>query len=534
MPSPPSPALEAASRKPSSFPSRLDAGARWVRVGAFWAAVLAVGLLAATEVRAEKPDPANPAVFPQPFNRPAGASPEAEVPRSFGTYNPAVSTIFPDYRLNVGDVLEVIYHVRTGVSRESYRIKVEDVVSIAFPFQTQFDQKVTVQSDGTIRLVLLGEIQVVQRANRGVNQFHFRQESQPAKPDDSGWRRYDPAGRQWTAVPSLTRGSDDEWLIRDARGEFQPIQKMLQAQDPSAGANPIIVDALNWTGRRDRFEFDHIRQRWRPRPVYVEQEGLTAAELEQELKQRYAEHLKSPELTVTITQANIKIEELKKAITTAPRGQSRLMPVKPDGTIDLPFVGEVMGFGKTIQQLKTDIETAYEQVDLPEISVTVQMNEWAEQKIFVLGEVNAPGLLSVPTSITLLQALAAVGGTNPRAAEDKVMVIRRKGLPVPEATIVDLASLLKPSPKAKAGEVPDFANLRFDFYMADADVIYVPSTELAKTGDWVDAVFGRIVRNIAPYNFYTGLNFGYELHRETSVSKTKQDGLPNVNVQMVP
>jgi polysaccharide export outer membrane protein len=295
-----------------------------------------------------------------------------------------------------------------------------------------------------------------------------------------------------------------------------------------------VVDALDWTGRRDRFEFDHVRQRWRPRPVYVEQEGMTAAELEQELKKRYSEHLKTPELTVTVTQANIKIEELKKAITTAPRGQSRLMPVKPDGTIDLPFVGEVMGFGKTVQQLKTDVETAYEQVDLPEISVTVQINEWAPQKIFVLGEVNAPGLLNVPTSITLLQALAAAGGTNPRAAEDKLMIIRRKGLPVPEATIVDLGSILKKSPTAKAGEVPDFSNLRFDFYLSDADVIYVPSSELAKTGDWVDAVFARIIRNVVPYNFYTGLNFGYELHRETSVSKTNRDGAPNVNVQLLP
>lgn len=474
-------------------------------------------------------------MFAQPFNRPADASPEAAVAPDFATYNPAVSTIFPDYRLNVGDVLEIIYHVKTGVSPESYRLKVEDVISIVFPFQSQFDQNVTVQSDGTIRLMLLGEIQVVQRVQRGVNQFHFRQEFQPARDDDSGWRRYAPATKQWQPCPPLTRGPDEEWLVRNsASGEYEPIARALQAGDPSAGAHPIIIDALNWTGQRNRFEFDHVRQRWRVRPMYVEQAGLTAAELEDELKSRYSEHLKQPELTVTVTQANIKIEELKKAITTAPRGQSRLMPVKPDGTIDLPFVGEVLAFGKTIQQLKMDIETAYEQVDLPEISVTVQINEWAPQKIFVLGEVNAPGLLNVPTSITLLQALAAAGGTNMRAAEDKILVIRRKGLPVPEATIVDLASILKPSPRAKAGEVPDFANLRFDFYLSDADILYIPSSDLAQTGDWVEMVFARIVRNIVPYNFYTGLNFGYELHREPSVSKTDRGRLPNVNLQMVP
>ncbi|HPZ99648.1 MAG TPA: hypothetical protein PLT93_16060, partial [Phycisphaerae bacterium] len=129
---------------------------------------------------------------------------------------------------------------------------------------------------------------------------------------------------------------------------------------------------------------------------------------------------------------------------------------------------------------------------------------------------------------------AAAGGTNVRAAEDKIMVIRRKGLPVPEATIVNLHSILKKSPQAKAGDVPDFSNLRFDFYLSDADIIYVPSSDLAKTGDWVDMVFARIVRNIIPYNFYTGLNFGYELHRETAVSKTDRSGPPNVNVQVIP
>ena len=91
--------------------------------------------------------------------------------------------------------------------------------------------------------------------------------------------------------------------------------------------------------------------------------------------------------------------------------------------------------------------------------------------VFVLGEVNAPGLLTVPTSMTLLQAIAAAGGTNPRAVEDRVMVIRRKGLPITQSTVVNLRSLLVRSKHAKAGRVPDFSNLRHDFYLADADIV---------------------------------------------------------------
>ena len=476
--------------------------------------------------------PAQPAEFAQPFG-PANDG-GTRAPGHFGTLDPAVSVLFPDYRLNIADEIEVIYHVRTGVSPETYRLKVQDQISIQFPYQTNYNQNVTVQSDGTIRLLLVGEILVVQRGQRGLNQFHFRQDK-PAADGSAAWLRYDPATREWRTTPSLRRGPDDQWLTTDpATGREARLEQVLATDDPLSESSTILIDTVNRNGSRDRFEFDHIRQRWRPRPVFVAQIGMTARDLEDELRKRYSEHLRSPELTVTITQANIKIEELKRAITTAPRGQSRLMPVKPDGTIDLPFMGEVLAFGKTIQQLKQDIETAYEQVDLPEISVTVQMNQWAPQKIFVLGEVVRPGLLTVPTSVTLMQALAASGGPNPRAAEQSIMVIRRKGLPVPQATIVDLRSILRQTPNAKAGAVPDFSNLRYDFYLADADIVYVPSSTLASTGDWVDMVFNRIVRNIMPYNFYTGLNFGYELHRETSINKSAGNQGPNTNIQLGP
>jgi|GEM_PF-1043559 len=473
-----------------------------------------------------------PDVFHQPFNRPSDALPEAEVESIFGTYNPQVSTVFPDYRLNVGDVLEVIYHVRTGVTAEQYRLKVQDVIKVSFPFQADLDQEITVQSDGTIRLLLVGEVQVVKRGTRGINQFHFRQR----EADSGRWRRYDPELLDWKeAAYLLRRAADGAWFYVDtASGQETPLEEYLRAEDPAANAMPLIVDAIGVSGRYERSEYDVVRQRWRFRPIFVEQMGMTAGQLQANLSQEYSKYLRHPVLTVTVDQANIKIDELKKAITTAPRGQSRLMPVKPDGTIDLPFVGEVLAYGKTVQQLKVDVETAYEQVDLPEISVTVQMNEWAPQRIFVMGEVNRPGVLQVTTAITLMQAISAAGGTNPRAAEDIVMVVRRRGLPVPQATLVDLRSLRVQRPVAKAGDVPDFSNLRFDFFLADSDIIFVPSTVLAVTGDWVDLVFNRIVRGILPYQFVTSLNFGYELHSEPNVNKTDRSRVPPINVQLGP
>jgi protein involved in polysaccharide export with SLBB domain len=445
------------------------------------------------------------------------------------TYNPQASTVFPDYRLNVGDIIEVIYHVRTGVTGEPYRLKVEDVISVSFPFQKAFDQQVKVQSDGTIRLLLVGEIVVVKRGEMGLSAFHFRQES------DKSWRRFDVRTKSWVAYPfELVHASDGEWMRKEGKaGAEVRLEDALGPEVATPVDEPLIVDVIGRNDKRERYEFDPAQRRWRSRPIFVEQMGLTASELQESLQTAYAKFLRQPEVNVSIQQANLKIEELKKAITTAPRGQSRLMPVKPDGTIDLPFIGEMPAFGKTIQTLKTDVEAAYTEVDLPEISVTVQMNEWAQQKIYVLGEVKNPGLITSAMPLTLMQAVATAGGLSPRAAADQVMVIRRRGLPVPEGALVNLSAFEKKLETAKAGQKPEVADLRFDLYVGDTDVIYIPSSDLAKVGDWADLVFNRIVRTILPYQFYTGLNFGYDLHRETQVNKTRNDG-PNLNISTIP
>ncbi|MBN1344940.1 MAG: polysaccharide biosynthesis/export family protein [Phycisphaerae bacterium] len=347
---------------------------------------------------------------------------------------PAKQILLPTYRLNVGDQLEIIYHVKHTITPEGYRLKIEDAIDIAFPFQPQYNQSVTVTSDGTIRLLLVGQVDVF-----------------PTNPDGT-------------------------------RGEA----------------------------------------------------GMTANQLEKELKRRYGEHLKNPELTVTVNKANIKIAELKKAITTAPRGQSRLMPLSPDGTVDLPYIGSVPAFGKTIAELRRDINAMYVKADLEEIDVTVQMNHWAPQKVFVLGEVGAPGLISTDTPISLTQAIAARGGFTVRGDQTNVLVVRRKGLPVPEGTVVDLNHLMTAEKGTKDGLVRDFSQFRYDIWMQDMDIIYVPKTGLAVFDDWVDQVFTKGIRSILPYSFSSSLNFGYELHNEPSTFTSKGSGQPNVNIGVGP
>lgn len=241
--------------------------------------------------------------------------------------------------------------------------------------------------------------------------------------------------------------------------------------------------------------------------------GYSPQQLEELLRQAYKRYIKNPELTVIVQEANKKIDELKKAITTAPRGQSRLMPVKPDGTIDLPFVGEIYAFGKTVAELRTTLNKAYYENDLEEIEVTVQLLEFAPRRVYLMGEVANVGMFTMPHPVTLIQAITAAGGPKvSRADLEHVLIVRRKYLPIPQAVICNVQQLLdgkKPSPD---GLVPNGEGFRHDFWLQDEDFIFVPRTGLATTTDWIDMVFARGIRQILPVSGNVGVNFGYDIY----------------------
>ena len=319
----------------------------------------------------------------------------------------------PDYRLNVGDMLEIIFHVK-HLAESEYRFHTEDIIKIQFPYHPKFNQTVTIQADGKIRLLLVGEVDC------------FRKK-----------------------------------LTKDGK---------------------------------------------------VVRIGKSVGELESELREKYGKYFKDPDLTITFKAANVKIEELKRAITTAPRGQSRLMPVKPDGNITLPYIKDIRAYGKTINELHDDLDEAYAQAGIPEIEVTVQILSVAPRKIFVMGEVFSPGVLKVDNMITLTQALAMAGGLTPRADRQKVLVIRRKGLPVPEGVIVDVEKMLTSTISYHGHKIPDPKVWNKDFWLDDYDLVYVPRSDLAKSNDWINQVFTKGIYSVLPFSTSIGLGFSYEIH----------------------
>jgi len=102
---------------------------------------------------------------------------------------------------------------------------------------------------------------------------------------------------------------------------------------------------------------------------------------------------------------------------------SAKVPVRPDGKISLPMIGDVQAEGRTANDLKGEItEKLRSMVESPVVGVMV--SEINAAKFYVLGEVAHPGAFPVRGSISVVQALALAGGPTEFANPRKVVVIR--------------------------------------------------------------------------------------------------------------
>lgn len=101
------------------------------------------------------------------------------------------------------------------------------------------------------------------------------------------------------------------------------------------------------------------------------------------------------------------------------------VPVRPDGRISVPLVGEIKAAGMTPLALRQSLTDGYrEYVTAPEVAVLVK--EIRSQKVFVTGEVAAPGSFDLQPKAKLMQIIAMAGGLTPYA-KGRVIILRDRG-----------------------------------------------------------------------------------------------------------
>jgi polysaccharide biosynthesis/export protein len=103
---------------------------------------------------------------------------------------------------------------------------------------------------------------------------------------------------------------------------------------------------------------------------------------------------------------------------------SRTVPVRPDGRISLPLMGEFQASGLTPKELETKLTKQLATlVTNPEVTVIVQ--EIKSQKINIMGEIEKPGSYPLTKPMTVLDALSVAGGLKDFAKIKKIYVLRR-------------------------------------------------------------------------------------------------------------
>lgn len=103
---------------------------------------------------------------------------------------------------------------------------------------------------------------------------------------------------------------------------------------------------------------------------------------------------------------------------------SRSIPVRSDGKISLPLVGELQAAGQTPAKLEQDIAARLKSyISEPEVTVIVQQIN--SQKVNILGMVNKPGSYVLSGSMTVLDAIAQAGGFRDFAKQKSIYVLRQ-------------------------------------------------------------------------------------------------------------
>ena len=102
---------------------------------------------------------------------------------------------------------------------------------------------------------------------------------------------------------------------------------------------------------------------------------------------------------------------------------SKTVPVRPDGMISLPLLGEIKARGLTPVQLEGQIGDSLKKI-MSDPQVTVIVTQVNSLSFNIMGQVARPGYFPLTRPMTVLDAIALCGGFRDFAKQKKIYVLR--------------------------------------------------------------------------------------------------------------
>jgi len=173
---------------------------------------------------------------------------------------------------------------------------------------------------------------------------------------------------------------------------------------------------------------------------------------------------------------------------------NELVRVRPDGKISLQLIDEIKAAGLTPSELNKILVEKYSgTIRQPEITVIVK--EFANQKVYVGGEVILPGVIPISGKLTCLQAIFQAGGFKHTAKMKSIVVLRNQGSDKPQFITLDLKGDLKT------------ADSKNDILLEPYDIVFVPKTLITEMNEFVD----QYIEKLIPISKSVGVSYFYNL-----------------------
>lgn len=162
--------------------------------------------------------------------------------------------------------------------------------------------------------------------------------------------------------------------------------------------------------------------------------------------------------------------------------------VEADGTFTFPLIGRFKAGGMTLRQVEESLKKRLiDEGYFKHPQITVAVETYKSQKVFVIGEVRNPGTYPLSGNMNLVEAIARAGSTLPSASGDAVIVHAGENATGPTMPTGDMQDVVRINLRQlENGELSQNAALK------DGDTIFVPRAQSVY-------VFGQ-VKNPGAYN----------------------------------
>ena len=98
--------------------------------------------------------------------------------------------------------------------------------------------------------------------------------------------------------------------------------------------------------------------------------------------------------------------------------------VRSDGGLSFPLAGDINVAGLTVAEVRGELERRLAKF-IPDVTVSVAVQQINGNQIFVVGRVNRPGAFKFDRPIDVMQALSLAGGATEFAGVDNIRILRR-------------------------------------------------------------------------------------------------------------